>query len=328
MHPLSKEFWMLAEISPKILIASPDPSLLCTLAPVLQATGARVEGADSGKSALAAMVQPPLPMLALLDGELPQTEIERLIAAAHAATGAHIYPIVLLSDTVAEEWRRRLAEGVLDDIVPRLSANPHWRFRLDFVLRNCSRLRELDRLRERSQMNTQFDSLTGLHNRSALLPTLFRETDRVQRMKTPLSLVLFEIDDFDHWKLQLGDEACDGLLRTVVDRCRHLLRSYDTFGRTGDHEFLMILPGCSSINGTMLAERMRMDVFADPISSDGEPLRLTASFGIASSQGRSPMVVLREAEVALRGARESGPESIQCFVGRPDPQMDPIGFLS
>jgi GGDEF domain-containing protein len=78
----------------------------------------------------------------------------------------------------------------------------------------------------------------------------------------------------------------------------------------------------------MLAERVRMDVFAYPIPSYGESLRLSACFGIASSQGRSPTVVMREAEMALHRAQEAGPESIQCFVGRPDAQMDPIGFLS
>jgi len=71
-----------------------------------------------------------------------------------------------------------------------------------------------------------------------------------------------------------------------------------------------------------------MDVFAQPIPSLGESLRLSACFGIASSQGRSPLVVGREAELALRGAQESGPESIQSFVRAPDLQMDPIGFLS
>jgi diguanylate cyclase (GGDEF)-like protein len=177
-------------------------------------------------------------------------------------------------------------------------------------------------------LNEQVDALTGLYNRSALLSTLFRETDRVQRLQTSLSLVLFEIDDFDHWRSRLSAKPCDDLLRAIVERCTRLLRSYDTFGRTGDHEFLLILPGCSSINATMLAERVRMDVFAYPIPSDGESLRLSARFGIASSQGRSPMVVLREAEMALHRAQESGPESIQCFVGRPDPQMDPIGFPS
>ena len=319
---------MLAEIPPKILTASRDAALLADLQPVIAATGARVGVTDSAKAAFASMVDPPLPMLALLDAELPQSEIDQLIAAVHAATGTHTYPIVLLSDTVREEWHLRLAESVLDDIIPRAVTNPHWRLRLDSVLRACNRWREFDNLRATSQLNGQVDALTGLYNRSALLSTLFRETDRVQRLQTSLSLVLFEIDDFDHWRSRLSAKPCDDLLRAIVERCTRLLRSYDTFGRTGDHEFLLILPGCSSINATVLAERVRMDVFAYPIPSDGESLRLSARFGIASSQGRSPMVVLREAEMALHRAQESGPESIQCFVGRPDPQMDPIGFPS
>ena len=319
---------MLAEILPKILIASRDAALLADLQPVIAATGARVGVTDSAKAAFASMVDPPLPMLALLDAELPQSEIDQLIAAVHAATGTHTYPIVLLSDTVREEWHLRLAESVLDDIIPRAVTNPHWRLRLDSVLRACNRWREFDNLRATSQLNEQVDALTGLYNRSALLSTLFRETDRVQRLQTSLSLVLFEIDDFDHWRSRLSAKPCDDLPRAIVERCTRLLRSYDTFGRTGDHEFLLILPGCSSINATMLAERVRMDVFAYPIPSDGESLRLSARFGIASSQGRAPMVVLREAEMALHRAQESGPESIQCFVGRPDAQMDPIGFLS
>jgi diguanylate cyclase (GGDEF)-like protein len=319
---------MPAEILPKILIASRDAALLADLQPVLAETGADVRVADSPEAALASMVNPPLPMLALLDAELSQPEIDQLIAAVHAATGTHTYPIVLLSDTVREEWHRRVAEGVLDDIIPRSQSNPHWRIRLDTVLRACDRWGELDRLRATSQFNEQVDALTGLSNRSALLSTLFRETDRVQRLQTSLSLVLFEIDDFDHWRSRLGARPCDDLLRAIAERCSRLLRSYDTFGRTGDHEFLFVLPGCSSINATLLAERVRMDVFAYPIPSNGESLRLSACYGIASSQGRSPMVVMREAELALRRAQESGPEAIQCFAGRPDPQMDPIGFLS
>src|SRR5208283_1259271 len=119
MHPLSEEFRMLAEILPKILIASCDPALQAAIRPVLAATGARVELASSRKSALAAMVATPLPTLALLDAELPETEIGQLIASVHAATGTHSYPIVLFSDAVPEEWHRRLAEGVVDDVIPR-----------------------------------------------------------------------------------------------------------------------------------------------------------------------------------------------------------------
>jgi PleD family two-component response regulator len=178
---------MLAEILPKILIASRDAALLADLQPVIAATGARVGVTDSAKAAFASMVDPPLPMLALLDAELPQSEIDQLIAAVHAATGTHTYPIVLLSDTVREEWHLRLAESVLDDIIPRAVTNPHWRLRLDSVLRACNRWREFDNLRATSQLNGQVDALTGLYNRSALLSTLFRETDRVQRLQTSLS---------------------------------------------------------------------------------------------------------------------------------------------
>jgi two-component system, cell cycle response regulator len=328
MHPLSEEFWMHAEIPPKILVASCDPALLAGLQPVLTISGARIEVVDSATTALSAMAASPLPMLALLDAELPQADIGRLVAAVHASTGTQTYPIVLLSDIVREEWHRRVAEGVFEDVIPRAQANPHWRFRLDFVLRTCDRLRELEHLREAAQANAQTDPLTGLYNRSALLSTLFRETDRTQRLKSPLSLVLFEIDDLDHWRSRLGSKSSDGLLCAIVERSRRLLRSYDTFGRSGDREFLLILPGCSTVNANLLAERVRMDVFSQPIPAPGESFRLSACFGIASSQGRSPLVVLREAELALQRAQEDGPDSIQCFVDKPDLQMDPISFLS
>jgi diguanylate cyclase (GGDEF)-like protein len=94
----------------------------------------------------------------------------------------------------------------------------------------------------------QLDPLTGLLTRPALLATLFRETDRVQRSKHPLSLAQFSIDDFEHWTARLTKLQCDALLKSVAERVGRLLRSYDTFGRTGDHEFLLILPGCSAIN--------------------------------------------------------------------------------
>ena len=75
---------------------------------------------------------------------------------------------------------------------------------------------------------------------------LFRETDRVQRTKASLCMVLFDIDDFGHWNSRLGSDACDELLCKVVSRTTRLLRSYDLFGRPGKDEFLVALPGCST----------------------------------------------------------------------------------
>ena len=93
-------------------------------------------------------------------------------------------------------------------------------------------------------------------------------------------------------------------------------------------EFLVVLPGCSMNNALMLAERLRMDVFSSPFHVGGESIRLSACFGLAASKGRSPVVVLREAEQALVRARERGPESIECFGDALRVAPGPIAFLS
>ncbi len=322
---------MLANTQPIFLLASHEPALLTAMEPVLNASGAHVEIVLSAEAALAAMTAPQPPSLALLDVDLPGMAPglngSELLATVRAAVGGHRFPIVLISDTVTEGWSNRLAEGVIDDMIPRATESPYWRLRLDMVLRTHHRMRELELLREAAAHHAQVDPLTGVFNRTTLLSMLFRETDRVQRMKTSLSLILFDIDDFGHWNSRLGTEACDDLLCQVVGRTTRLLRSYDLFGRTGKDEFLAVLPGCSTVNSVMFAERLRLSVFSTPFHVAGEAIRLSACFGVASSEGRSPVVVLREAELAIEKAKDTGPESIQCFGDSPDTCAPPVAFI-
>ncbi|HTX77449.1 MAG TPA: GGDEF domain-containing response regulator [Terracidiphilus sp.] len=277
--------------------------------PVLGAPGARVRVAMTAEAALAVM-QKEAPALALVDARLPGMELGRLLAAVRGA-GLR-FPIVLISDTVSEELKARLVEGILDDVVPPW-IGPEWlRLRLDMVLRAAERAAELERLRDQAVRDTERDPLTGLWNRNALLGMLFRETDRMQRMNTGMCFILFDIDDFGHWNARLGSAACDELLVKVVERVCALLRSYDLLGRVGKDEFLAALPGCTSGNGAMLAERMRTEVFAEAFAVGERIVRLSACFAVVASRGRSPVVVLREAEEMLRLARTEGPETIRC----------------
>jgi len=71
-----------------------------------------------------------------------------------------------------------------------------------------------------------------------------------------------------------------------------------------------------------------MEIFAEPFQVREQRIRLTASFGIAPSHGRSPLVVLREAEQALQSAQASGPESIQYSETGTQSQENPAAFLS
>jgi two-component system cell cycle response regulator len=327
---------MYPQTPPKFLLASPDPALLAALEPVLAASGAQVEVVLSLEAAQASMAASRTLTLALIDTILPAMDpsmnIEALLAAVRAGESAGRVPIVLISDTVTQVWIDRLAEGVIDDLIlhaPGHTADgPYWRLRIEMLLRNQHNSRELEILREAQVMNAQMDHLTGVYNREAILAMLFRETDRVQRMNSSLSLLLLDIDDFGHWNSRLGNGACDELLCQVATRVTRLLRSYDVLGRPGKDEFLLGLPGCSTVNAMMLAERIRAEVFATAYRVGADSIRLSACFGIASSMGRSPVVVLREAEQALQWARTAGPESIQCYGDCPHPSDAPVTYLS
>jgi len=285
---------MLAEISPIFLLASSDPALLTAIEPVLLATGARVEIVLSAEAALVAITAPIPPTLALIDTNLAGLEngLDHLLSAVRVDISNRRLPLLLIADTVTHEGRDRLAEGIIDDIIPRASDPAYWRLRVAMALRALDTTRELEALREAAVQRAEMDHLTGVYNRETLLSMLFRETDRVQRMKSSLCMILFDIDDFGHWNSRLGADACDELLRLVVGRTNRLLRSYDLIGRPGN------------------------------------TIRLSACFGLAESNGRSPIVVLREAEQALQMAKADGPESIRCFNGCADASAAPVTYFT
>jgi two-component system, cell cycle response regulator len=308
--------------SPNFLLASTDNALVSMLGPLLSAAGAHVDVASSANAALALAATPVHHGLVLLDANLPGMEMGRLLAAMRQCAAQS--PIIVISDTVHAKLLERLGEGFVGDIVPRTTDPAFWRVRIETALRNHHAVRELEQLRESLALNARYDRLTGVYNREGILSVLFRETDRAQRMKSSLSIVLFDIDDFGHWNSRLGAPVCDGLLGQVAERTSRLLRSYDLLGRVGKDEFLVAMPGCGSVNAAMLAERLRAEVFFPAFQSADKCIRLSACFGISSSRGRSPLVVLREAEQALARARAAGPELIECFGELPETAPAPV----
>ena len=319
---------MPSHTSPVFVFASADPALLAAIEPQLRQAGAHVEIVLSARDALASIGRPNPPGLVLIDARLPDMATGQLLAAARAITSAPRLPILLIAESVTQEWIDFLAEGAMDDLILRYTEPAYWQLRLDLILRHQRMADELDALRDAAIRSAQLDRLTGVYNRETLLAMLFRETDRVQRMNSSMSLVLFDIDDFGHWNSRLGVDACDELLCQVATRTGALLRSYDLLGRPGMDEFLVALPACSPANAMALTERLRVEVFSVPFHVAGETIRLSACFGIASSRGRSPVVVLRETEKALEWAKAAGPESIQCFGGQAQPASPPVAFFS
>ncbi|HET6207796.1 MAG TPA: diguanylate cyclase [Terracidiphilus sp.] len=303
---------MLVSDQPRFLVASASPLLIASLEPALVAAGGQIIVERSASSALDAMIDPLSPSLVFLDADLPGLDPGRTLEKPGSERPRKTFPIVLISDSVQPEWIDQLAEGAIDDVIPRSVKSPLWRLRLDVILRTFRRTRELEQLSAAGVFDSHGDAVTGILDRAALMSLLFRETDRVQRMNTLLCMILFDIDDFGGWNTRLGALACDRILFEVASRAQHLLRSYDLLGRAGKNEILLGLPGCRTEDGVAFARRLRHEVFSRSFHLNGREVRLSGSFAIASSHGRSPVVVLRKAEQALRRASAAGPGSIQC----------------
>jgi two-component system, cell cycle response regulator len=297
---------------PRILLASAKPEFVAKIKAAVKGTSWEAVVTPTADTALSLLRAPNSPALLLLDTELPGIGTLQLLAATYSED-VRKFPIVLLADQFGSDWNERMTQGDVDDLIPAQADAHYWKLRIEAVLRMNKMAREVEQLREAALLHAQFDTLTGAYNRESLLTMLFRETDRVQRMKGTLCMILFDIDDFGHWNALFGTAACDELLCQVVMRTRRLLRSYDLLGRAGKDEFAVALPGCSGVNAMMLAERLRQEVFAQPYSIADQNIRLTACFGLSMSRGRSPVVVLRESELALQQARSIGPETIQFF---------------
>ncbi len=311
---------------PRVVLVSVDSVLTMELHRVLSQLGIPMLSAAYAEAVIAA-VHGELhgasgAVVILLDGRLPAVAQGQLLAALHEADVHRRCALALIADEVSDEWIARLREGAIDDIVPRVADTGSWSTHLSTMQRGHALHCELEQLRETAHFGLDLDLVTGIFNRETMLSILFRETDRVQRQRGALCLVLLDIDDFAHWTSTFGSGAGDQLLREVADRTGRMMRNYDVLGRVDSERFMMVLPGCSLVNAEMLAERMRLEVFGAQFvvtDTDGErvQIRLTASFGITSSRGRSPVVVMHEAEQTVERGKAAGPNSIRCASDLP-----------
>jgi two-component system, cell cycle response regulator len=310
---------MLSETLPPVLLVSSDLAFITDLQHTLHALHLPVEVATSSEQAMTALAVMPSPgtALMLLDVRMPVVASGRLLAALHEAGVRQRCAVGLIAEQVSDEWIARLREGMIDDIVPRNTEQTLWKTHVSTMQRGHALSRELEQLREASLLEVKHDPVTGALNRETLLTILFRETDRVQRLQGALSVVVFDIDGFGQINHEQGREAGNQLLREVARRAGRTLRTYDALGRMGRDEFVLALPGSSQVNAVLVAERLSMDTFGASFwvknaSQQIVQLHVSACFGIALSRGRSPVVVVREAEQALRIAKQLGAGTIRC----------------
>ena len=152
------------------------------------------------------------------------------------------------------------------------------------------------------------DPLTGLHNRRHFFELAEHEFDRVRRYKHPLSAIMLDFDHFKKVNDTYGHAVGDQVLQTVAVRCRENLREVDILGRYGGEEFAILLPETASPVAQQTAERLRQCVAEASVLTDGGPVAVTISLGVAGLTPDTPDLasLLDHADSAMYVAKQAG----------------------
>lgn len=163
-----------------------------------------------------------------------------------------------------------------------------------------------------------FDALTGIPNRRSFNDRFLSEARRAVRMKSPLSVIMADIDHFKKYNDTYGHERGDEVLSVIAQTIQDTLkRPVDFCARYGGEEFIMILPdtgtkGAAHVAGLILKHVRDLDI--EHKTSDTEP-RVTISLGIAT-QTNVPVNyedIVTQADKALYRAKSNGRNRFEIF---------------
>jgi len=175
---------------------------------------------------------------------------------------------------------------------------------------------ENSQLYEKTVQMSHMDSLTDLWNHGYFQYLLQTELEKAKAMNAPLSLIMFDIDDFKIYNDTLGHQAGDRVLKELAELLKNQSRKMDHVCRYGGEEFTIILPQTDKNEAYLIAERLRMDierhVFVD---EETLPKKIfTASLGLAiyPEDGQSNAELIEASDKALYQAKHKGKNNTCC----------------
>lgn len=179
-------------------------------------------------------------------------------------------------------------------------------------------LTDVTRLYEtREQINflSNYDSLTGLVNRSCFYSRLTRALQQAERSSDRLAILILDVDRFRVVNESIGPAAADQLLKQIAEALHGSIRPEDTIARIGGDEFGIILPGTDSTETIAeMVDRLQR-CCAQRRVVDGQTITVTASVGVAGFplDGLSSDLLMRHATIALKQAKSRGRQQRQYF---------------
>lgn len=176
---------------------------------------------------------------------------------------------------------------------------------------------EAERKKEQSQLFylANFDSLTGLPNRTQMADHFKYALSLVKRSNEHLAVLFIDIDRFKNINDSLGHSIGDAFLIAVAKRIQLVLREEDTASRLGGDEFILILPGCDSRGAIQVAQKL-LKIVSEPYQIAQYKLLVTASIGIAlyPEDGADLETLSKRADTAMYRVKQEGRDGYRLFT--------------
>jgi two-component system cell cycle response regulator len=312
-------------ISPRrILIAEDDLVSRRMLQEFLSEWGYQVEAAADGLEALQVLEgECPRP-LAVLDWMMPGLEGPKVCARVREhADRPYIYILLLTARTQKGDLLCGLGSGA-DDYLTKPFDPQELRARLHVGQRFLDLQEGLIVAREELRFRATHDPLTSIANSGVVLEAISREHSRQMREGNSFGIILLDLDHFKSINDAHGHLAGHAVLRGTARRINVCLRPYDTVGRYGGEEFLVVVPDSDEQGTLALAEQIRKTIESEPVSVDAVPVRVTASCGVAASNQRKrldPQALLHLADDALYRAKDKGRNRSEPARAHPAPDF-------
>ena len=294
----------------KILIAEDNLVAQRLLRTYLEKWGYQVTCVCNGEEALDCLQKPDAPKLVILDWMMPKldgVEVCRQIRRCHQ--NSYIYTILFTAKDGDENLIEAMNAGA-DDYICKSASRNELKARLRAGKRILALREILFSVQEQLRSQAMHDQLTGLFNHAAVLDLLKSEADRAKRDRSVLSVAMADLDGFKRINDTHGHLSGDIVLREAAHRISQSVRLYDTVGRYGGEEFLIVMPGCGQRASSAVSERILDGMREKPFVLPAAIVPLTISMGVATVNFEICEVdvesLLHAADLALYKAKSNG----------------------
>jgi len=301
----------------KILVAEDDPVARRLVDRVVTEDGYEPLHVEDGRAAWEALQDEKGPKLAIMDWVMPEMDGLEVCRKLREVKGRpYVYVLLLTSKGESKDIVAGMDAGA-DDYLTKPFEPQELLVRLRAGRRILDLQEQLIAARQAVEYEATHDPLTGLWNRNAIIEFLKRELSRSKREGNPVGIGMVDVDHFKQINDTFGHLMGDAVLRESADRFRAGLRDYDSIGRYGGEEFMVVMVGCDLQNAEKVAERLRSEVCRAPISASETEVPIAISIGVTAInriQHIDEEPLIKAADDALYEAKRAGRN---CVVARP-----------